>query len=161
MFHPFRSRCTRELAPKLAATFRYLVNVGSFPAWWRLADVFLVPKNLLSRMLETISRLLPFCQKYLAEAKLRYFLKSNSLLPPSQFLYKRSLGTCDALLTLSHHLQVALDRGMDIRLVQLDYSAAFGCVCHPGLLYKLRSLVVERQFLSIVSGLFSHKRQYV
>ena len=37
-----------------------------------------------------------------------------------------------ALLTLSHHLQVALDRGMEGRLVKLDFSAAFKKVNHCG-----------------------------
>ena len=38
--------------------------------------------------------------------KLSNFFKSNSIHPPSQFSYPRGLGTCDALLTLSHRLQV-------------------------------------------------------
>ena len=56
--------------------------------------------------------------------KLSNFLEGNNLLPPSQFSYRSGLGTCDALLTLPHHLQVALVRGMERRLVQLDFSAA-------------------------------------
>ena len=36
--------------------------------------------------------------------RLIHFLESNSLLPPSQFSYRRGQGTCDALLILSHHL---------------------------------------------------------
>ena len=74
--------------------------------------------------------------------KLSHFLHSNSLLPPSQFSHRRGLKTSDALLTLSHSLQVALDRGMKGRLVQLDFSAAFDRVSHRGLLYKLRSIGV-------------------
>ena len=50
------------------------------------------------------------------------------------------MDTCDALLTLSHHLQVALDKGMEERLVQLDFSAAFVSVSHCSLLYNLRSI---------------------
>ena len=36
--------------------------------------------------------------------KLSHFLKDNSLLPPSQFSYQKSLSPCNGLLTLSHHL---------------------------------------------------------
>ena len=36
--------------------------------------------------------------------KLRHFLESNSLFPPSQFAYRSGLETFDALLTLSLHL---------------------------------------------------------
>ena len=46
-----------------------------------------------------------------------HFLESNSLLPPSQFSSRRGLRTCDALLTLSNNLQVAIDRGMEGRPV--------------------------------------------
>ena len=64
--------------------------------------------------------------------KLSNFLEDTSLLPP-QFSHRRDLGSCDAFLTLSHHLHVALDRGMETRLVQLDFSAAYDRVNHCGM----------------------------
>ena len=63
------------------------------------------------------------------------------------------LGTCDTLLTLSLH--VALDRGMDGRPVQLNFSLAINMVSHCGLLYKLRSMDFGGQFLTIVSEFLS------
>ena len=66
--------------------------------------------------------------------KLGYFLESNILFP-LQFLSRRGLETCDNMLTLSHHLQVAL--GTEKRLVQLDFSPALYRVSHRSLLYKL------------------------
>ena len=66
------------------------------------------------------------------------------MLPPSQFSYRRGLGTCDALLTLSHRLQVG-DRAS-----------------HCGLLYKLRSIGVWRTFVvHIVLEFLSDRRQRV
>ena len=50
---------------------------------------------------------------------------------------------------------------MEGRLVQLDFSAAFVEVNHRGLLYKLRSIGVGGQFLSIVSQFLSGRRQRV
>ena len=50
---------------------------------------------------------------------------------------------------------------MERRIVQFDFSAAFDRVSHRGLLYKLRSIGVGDQFLSIVSELFSERRQRV
>ena len=81
--------------------------------------------------------------------KLHNLLERNSLIPHSQFLYSKGLGTCDALLTLSHHLQAALNRDIEGRYVQLDFSAAFDRVSHRGLLYKLRSIGIGGQFLFI------------
>ena len=79
------------------------------------------------------------------------------MLPPSQFSHRWCLGTCDALLALSRCLQVALDKGMEERLVQLDFSAASNRVNHCGLLYKLRSIGVGGQFWSIASEFLSDK----
>ena len=61
--------------------------------------------------------------------KLSHFLKSNSLLPPP-FCCRRGLGTCDALRTLSHYLRVALNRGMEGKLVQLNFLTAFDRISH-------------------------------
>ena len=88
-------------------------------------------------------------------------MEGNSLFPPSQLSYQKDLGTYDGLLTLSHHIQVALDRGREERLVQLNFSAAFEKVSHRGLLYSLKSIGVRGQFLSIGSEFFNDKRQRV
>ena len=84
--------------------------------------------------------------------KLSHLLEGNSLLPPYQFSYRKGLGICNALLIFSHHLQVAIDRG-------IDFSVAFDTVSHRGLLYKLRFIGFGRQFLSIVSEFPSDRRQ--
>ena len=65
--------------------------------------------------------------------------------------------TCDALLSSSYRLQVALDRGMEERLVQFYFSPAYNRLSHCGLLYKPRSIGVG-QFLSIVSEILSGRR---
>ena len=88
-------------------------------------------------------------------------MKSNSLLPPSQFFFRKGLGTRDVLLTLCRHLQVALDRSMEGRLVQLDFSAAFDRFSHWCPLYKLRSIGIGGQFLHIVSEFLCDRRHCV
>ena len=65
------------------------------------------------------------------------------MLPPSQFSYRRSLGTSDVLLTVSHRLQVTLARSMEGRVGKLIFSAAFDTVRYCGLLYKLISIGVR------------------
>ena len=60
------------------------------------------------------------------------------------------LGTRDALLILSHHLQFASDRDMEKRLVQFNFSAALDRVSHRSLLYKQIFIGVGGQFFSIV-----------
>ena len=55
-------------------------------------------------------------------------IKCSVVLPPTQFAYRKGLGTCDALLFVSHTLQSALESGQEARIVQIDFSATFNRV---------------------------------
>ena len=66
-------------------------------------------------------------------------MERSGVLPTTQFAYRKGLGTCDALLCVSHTLQSALESGQEARRVQIDFSAAFDRVNHLGILYKLCS----------------------
>ena len=59
------------------------------------------------------------------------FMERNGVLPTTQFSYRNGLGTCDALLCVSHTLQSALESGQEARIVQIDFRAAFDRVNHP------------------------------
>ena len=93
--------------------------------------------------------------------KSSHFLIRYNLLLPSWFLYRKGLGSCDALLTFSYQQQVALSRSMEGRLIQLDFSSAFDRISYRNLLYKLRSIGIGVQFLPIVSEFLSERRQHV
>ena len=54
------------------------------------------------------------------------------MLPTTQFAYQEGLGTCDALLCVSHMLQSALKSGQQARIVKIDFNAAFDMVNHQG-----------------------------
>ena len=97
----------------------------------------------------------------IAAGKLSQFLKSNSMVPSSQFWYRRGLGICACLLTLFHSMRVALDRSMEGRLVQLNFSATFDRVSRCGQLYQLRSIGAGWQFLSTVTEFLCDRRQRV
>ena len=73
------------------------------------------------------------------------------MLPTTQFAYQKCLGTCDALLCVSHTLQSALERGQEARIVQIDFSAAFDRVNHQGILYEHCSVGIGGFVLSIVT----------
>ena len=45
-------------------------------------------------------------------------------LPTTEFAYWKVIGTCDALLRVSHTLQSALENGKEARIVQIGFSAA-------------------------------------
>ena len=67
-------------------------------------------------------------------------MERSGVLPTTQFAYRKGLGTCDALLYVSHTLQSALESGQEARIVQIDFSAAFDRVNHLSILYKLCSV---------------------
>ena len=65
-------------------------------------------------------------------------MERSGVLPTTQFAYR--MGTCDALLCVSHTLQSALENGKEAQIVKIDFSAAFDRVNHLGILYNLCSV---------------------
>ena len=49
--------------------------------------------------------------------RLGRFMERNSVLPTTQFAYRKGMGTCDALLCVSHTLQSALESGQETRIM--------------------------------------------
>ena len=70
--------------------------------------------------------------------------------PINNLGFRKGLGACDAVLTISDKVQRALDSGFEARMVGLDFSAAFDHVNHNALIYKLRQLSIGGPFLNIL-----------
>ena len=83
------------------------------------------------------------------------------MLPTTQFAYRKGLGTCDALLCVSHILQSALESGQEARIVQIDFSAAFESFNILGILYKLCSVGIGGSVLSILTQFLSNRSQHL
>ena len=92
--------------------------------------------------------------------RLRQFMEHCGVLPTTQFAYRKGLGTCDALLCVSHTLQSALESGQEARIRQIYFSAAFDRVNHQGILYKLSSVGIGGSVLFVLTQLFN-RSQYV
>ena len=88
-------------------------------------------------------------------------MERSGVLPTTQFAYRKGLGTCDALLCVSHTLQSALESGQEARIVQTHFSAAFDRVNHLGILYKLCSVGIAGSVLSILTQFLSNRSQQV
>ena len=84
-------------------------------------------------------------------------MECNGVLPTTQFAYRKDMGTCDALLCMSHTLQSALESGQEARIVQIDFSAAFDRVNHQGILYRLCSVGIGSSVLSILTQFLSNR----
>ena len=75
-------------------------------------------------------------------------MECNGVLPTTQFAYRKGLGTCDALLYVSHTMHSALESVQGARIEQIDFSAAFDRVNHRGILYWLCSVGIGGSVLS-------------
>ena len=161
----FKKTC-KEMSPKLAVIFRLLIRRGSFPWCWRTADVVPVPKEPSNAMISnnrpiSITPILSKVYEKLTASPLLRYCEAEGFLPKGQFAYRKGLGTCDALITITHELQRALDSGAEARLVQLDFSAAFDRVSHEGLLFKLRDRGIGGNVISIIEQFLTSRRQRV
>ena len=78
-------------------------------------------------------------------------MELSGVLLTTQFAYRKGLGTCDALLCVSHALQSALDSGLEAKIIQIDFSAAFDRVNHQRILYKLCSVGIGGSVLSVLT----------
>ena len=78
------------------------------------------------------------------------------MLPTTQIDYQKGVGSCDALLCVSHRLQSALESGQEARIVHIDFSAAFDRVNHLGILYKLYSVGIGGSVFFILTQFLSN-----
>ena len=81
-------------------------------------------------------------------------MERSGVLPTTQFAYRKGLGTCDALLCVSHTLQLALESEQEAWVVQIEFSTDFDRVNHQGSLYKLCSVGIGGSVLSILRSLY-------
>ena len=163
----FIKKSSRILAPKLAVVFRLLLNHGSFPTCWRVANVTPIPKGSSPsvnpeeyRPISITPVLSKVFERMLAK-RLHRFIDDAGFLPRTQFGFRKGLGTNDALMHIVHNSQSSLDSGREVRLVSLDFSSAFDRVNHKALLYKLRLLGVGGSVLGILSDFLAERKQRV
>ena len=106
--------------------FRLHVRLGSFPACWRQVNVTPIPKGLPSSSVAnclpiSITSVLSKVFERLVSVRLGRFMERSGVLPTTQFAYRKGLGTCDALLCMSHTLLSTLESGQEALIVQIDF----------------------------------------
>ena len=165
-FPMFFQKTVSVLAPKLSCLFRRLLRGGEFPLEWRIADVTPIPKGPLSALVcnyrpISITPVLSKVFERLIALRFGCFLERSGVLPSHQYSYRKRLGTCDALLDIVCAGQLELDRGGELALVQIDFSAAFDRVNHEGLVFKLREAGVGGLILRVFQNFLSSRTQRV
>ena len=88
-------------------------------------------------------------------------MERSGVLPTTQFAYRKCLGTCDALLCVSHTLQSTLESKQEVRIVQIDFSTAFDRVNHQSIHIKLFFVGIGGSVLSVLTQFLSNRSQHV
>ena len=75
--------------------------------------------------------------------------------------YIRGDSTVKQLISITHEIHKAFDKGDEVRAVFLDISKAFDTVWHEGLVHKLMEIGVEGDMIGIVKSFLSNRKQRV
>ena len=116
VFPLFLKMVVDTIAPKQSMIFLGLIRRGSFPEYWRSANVTAIPKGAPSPDREncrpiSVTPILSKVYEKLVSHKLFRFCEKCDFLPAAQVAYGNGLGCIDALITISHHHQKSLDTG--------------------------------------------------
>lgn len=138
----------KVLVDQYVHLFNLSITKGIFPADWKLGTVCPIPKkgdktqmnnirpvsltHIVGKVIEKI------VNKYLVQ-----YLEDNQLLSNCQFGFRKGRSTTECVLELLYPISDALDKGMYVVCVFLDYKKAFDSVDHEMLLYKLRTFGIE------------------
>ena len=87
----------------------------------------------------------------------------NKLFTPSQFGFLPGNSCIAQILAIIHEIQTNIDSNapVDVRSVFLDISKEFDKFWHKGLLFKLKSYVVQGEFISLLECFLSNREQRV
>ena len=167
IFPLFFIKTANYLAPMISTVLRKLVRLGGFSMCWRAGNITPVSKSgsaifyLSDYRPINITPVLYKVFERLLIKRLNNFAEKKNLFPHLQFGFRKGLGTCDALLTITNFVQKASNCGGKVRMVGLDFSAAFDRVNHKALIFKLRQLGVGGPFLSILTEFLSNRLRRV
>ena len=167
----------REAVPKIVDVWRVtslfftvLLNKSMFsghvPAILKRADVrplFKKGDRTVAKNYRPVS-LLPVISKVLeriVQARVVPYFMTNSILPPSQFAYRKNHSTTDALFLAMDRLLEAKDLGKHSGLVLVDMSKAFDKVIHQRLIADLHQCGLSGAVLSWFISYLSDRVQRV
>ena len=165
-FPLFFKKVSGTLSPKISRLFRFLFRQSIFPDEKKICNTVPVPKSSLTadcnnyRPISILPVLSKVAEKLIFKPLYKH-LESKGLLASRQYAYRKQLGTCDALLDLTCHMQDDLDKGYESRIVQIDFSSAFDLVNHKALVFKLQSLGVGGWVLGLLVDFLTGRKQRV
>lgn len=89
------------------------------------------------------------------------FLDTNSFFSPNQHGFRKHFSCETQLVSFTHDLFAALDSGLIIDCIFLDFSKAFDLVSHQLLCFKLSKLNIDRNILRWIEYFLANRTQFV
>ena len=110
--------------------------------------------------------LLPICGKLFEKIifdGLYNYIFTNKFISDKQSGYRRNDSTIKQLLSITHEIYNAFDKdpSQDLRAVFLDISRAFDRVWHEGLIFKLKQIGIDCEYINIVKDFLADRKQRV
>ena len=140
----------------------------NFSDIWKNVNVISVHKKEENNLLKNYRRigLLPIFtrvfERIIYNSLFNHFIR-NKLFTPSQFGFLPGNSCIAQFLAIIHEIKTNIDINppVDMRSVFLDISKTFDKFWHKGLLFKLKSYVVQGEFLSLLECFLSNREQRV
>ena len=160
--------CDSSIVEPLMIIFKNCLKFGIFPDSWKKSNIVPIHKKGDKQILNNYRpvSLLPVCGKIFERIifkNLYEHLEKNNLLSSSQSGFKSSDSCTYQLLSITHLIYSGFDYNpsLETRGVFLDISKAFDKVWHNGLIYKLRSVGVTGELLTLIKSFIKNRSQRV
>uniref|UniRef100_A0A669AV95 Reverse transcriptase domain-containing protein n=1 Tax=Oreochromis niloticus TaxID=8128 RepID=A0A669AV95_ORENI len=155
------------VSPPICHIFNRSLACSLFPLQWKESKIIPIPKNKNDVFNGVNSRpisLLPVLSKSMERIvyeQIQYYLTENQLLTQFQHAYKPGYSTSSALIHMTDNWYRYLDNGNLVRVVFLEFSAAFDLINHDLLIDKLKCYGFSPAALCWMESYLSGRRQKV
>ena len=160
------TRCSSIIAPRLTTLINCSLAQGAVPDTFkvsRISPLFKSGDPASARNYRPVS-LLPIISRILehfVKHQLTAFLDQHDLMPPTQFAYRKSHSTEDALVLATNRWMMAKSERLHTGIILVDMSKAFDRVQHARLIQVLFDLGIGGPPLLWFCSYLSSRKQYV
>lgn len=163
----FLKRYAQQLSPLLQKIFSLSLETASVPADWLCAKVIPIFKKngnkLLVNMYRPISLTSCCCKlmEHIINKAIVSYLEKNKLLYVNQHGFRKGLSTVTQLLEIAHDFAAAINSGLQVDAVFIDFAKAFDSVPHVKLIEKLILIGINSKIVSWIAAYLSCRTQFV
>ena len=160
--------CDSAIAKPLSIIFHNCIKSGSFLYTWKESNVIPVHKKNDKQLINNYRpvSLLPIFGKIFERIlfnNIYKYLDEHNLLSPNQLRFRPKDSCAYQLLEITHNIFSSFDcnPALETRAVFLDISKAFDKVWYEGLVFKLKSVGISGNLLTLMESFLSERYQRV